>query len=70
VNAASAIRRGRMALEGAAEHGRIDMLQLLLNAGADTTSPQCTQYEGAIKLASRYGHTAVCRILKSHRDRS
>jgi ankyrin repeat protein len=70
VNAASAIQRGRTALEGAAEHGRIDMVQLLLNAGADTNSPQCTQYERAIELASKYGHDAVCGLLKAHHDRS
>jgi len=34
VNAAGCFHFGRTALEGAAEHGRIDILQLLLNEGA------------------------------------
>jgi ankyrin repeat protein len=66
VNAAPAIEEGRTALEGAAEHGRIDLLQLLINAGADTNSSQCTR---ALKLAATYGHDAVCRLLNRSRKR-
>ena len=68
MNAAPAIKEGRTALEGAAEHGRIDLLQLLLNAGADTKGPQCTQYKRALEFAAEYGHDAVCRLLKTHHE--
>ena len=35
VNAQAALEYGRTALEGAAEHGRIDMVKLLLNSGVE-----------------------------------
>jgi ankyrin repeat protein len=38
VNASPAYIEGRTALEGAAENGRLDLVQLLLNAGVGTTT--------------------------------
>ena len=64
MNAAPAAWEGRTALEGAAEHGRIELLQLLINARADTNS---SQYIRALKLAATNGHDAVCRLLNRSR---
>lgn len=58
---------GRTALEGAAEHGRIDVLQFLLNAGAQTTGPGAKQYERAKNFASQNGHIAARHLLESYR---
>ncbi|PMD53343.1 ankyrin [Hyaloscypha bicolor E] len=47
---------GNTALEAAAASGRIDMLKLLLNAGADITSGSgCFQLNVALDLATRLG---------------
>lgn len=51
VNAAAAKYYGRTALDGAAEHGRLDMVQLLLNAGACGDSTKAHRFDRAIKLA-------------------
>ncbi|KAL9071779.1 MAG: hypothetical protein Q9161_004043 [Pseudevernia consocians] len=53
---------GRTALEGAAEHGRIDMLKLLANAGANLYGKG---YKNALQLARTNGHRAAERYLKS-----
>lgn len=63
VNAAAARNDGRTALEGAAEHGRIDMVQLLLNAGAST------QFTRALELAAENGHNAVTRLIETSLNR-
>ncbi|KAF4440928.1 ankyrin repeat-containing protein, partial [Fusarium austroafricanum] len=47
-NAAPANIKGRTALEGAAEHGRIDIVQLLNNAGADISEAGQGQYRSAL----------------------
>jgi ankyrin repeat protein len=61
VHAARPEMRGRTAFEGAAEHGRLDMLKILWNAtggkGFDPVQVAC-----AIKLAEENGHLA-CRDL-------
>ena len=61
VNAPSAKVHGRTALEGAAEHGRIDMLKLLWNAGAEFHGDE---YEKARELAKGNGHMATWRYLE------
>ncbi|KAK5049042.1 hypothetical protein LTR84_005464 [Exophiala bonariae] len=66
INAAPAKVGGRTALEGAAEHGRIDMLQFLLNAGAQVKGPGSRQYERARSFASENGHIAARRLLERH----
>jgi len=58
---------GRTALEEAAGKGRIDMLKLLLNAGADITSGfGRSQLEEALYYAARNGHDAAAKFLKYH----
>lgn len=56
---------GRTALEGAAEHGRLDMVQLLINAGADSHLPGRQRYRTAATLAVQEGHIAVANILRA-----
>ncbi|GJC91021.1 hypothetical protein ColLi_13859 [Colletotrichum liriopes] len=60
-------RVGRTALEGAAENGKLDVVQLLLNSGVQTVGSGRRQYVRAIRFASREGHHAVARLIKSHR---
>ncbi len=65
MNAAPATEEARSVLQGAAEHGRIDMLQLLLTAGADFDG---SGYARAIELAMEQGHTTVCALLNRCRS--
>ncbi|KAM0689366.1 hypothetical protein Q7P36_011444 [Cladosporium allicinum] len=51
-------RRGRTALEGAAEHGRLDIVQLLLNLGVEATGSR------AIQFAREEGHDGVVALLE------
>jgi len=69
VNAPPGKWDGRTALEGAAEHGRLDMVQMLLNAGADIGEGGHGQYEHALKRAGKNGHLAVKRLLEEHHSR-
>jgi ankyrin repeat protein len=62
VNGRPAILSGRTALEGAAEHGRLDVVQILLNAGAKPRDGHADFYL-AVKFAERQGHWAVVRLL-------
>lgn len=66
VNAVPAQKHGRSALEGAAEHGRLDMVQLLLNAGADTERTGETRFETAIYLAEKARHYAVANYIRNY----
>jgi len=59
---------GRTALEGAAEHGRLDMLEYLLHSGTRTVGVFCRQYFRAIKFAERETHYAAAQLLKDHRQ--
>lgn len=65
VNARAALEDGRTALEGAAEHGRIDMVQLLLNAGVELSGSGDAQYRTALKLASENGHNTVKKLIEN-----
>ncbi|KAB8072684.1 hypothetical protein BDV29DRAFT_158284 [Aspergillus leporis] len=58
--------RGGAALESAAEHGRVDMLQLLLEAGVLIQDPGRRKNIRPVSLAERNGHLAASRLLKSH----
>jgi ankyrin repeat protein len=49
---------GRTALEGAAEHGRLDIVQLLLNLGAEVAGSR------AIQFAREEGHDGVVALLE------
>lgn len=57
VNALPIGEHGRTALEGAAEHGRLDMIQLLLNLEAETPGSR------ALRFAKREGHEGVVALL-------
>ncbi|KAH7024461.1 uncharacterized protein B0I36DRAFT_352690 [Microdochium trichocladiopsis] len=47
------------ALDSAAGRGRLDMVQLLLNAGGTSTRQGATAYDGAIEIAQRRDHGEV-----------
>jgi ankyrin repeat protein len=63
-NVAPSLVEGRYAIEGAAEHGRLDMVQLLLNAGAEGNVIRGTGFQYAIELAEENKHFAVANLLK------
>jgi ankyrin repeat protein len=65
VNAPPAIKEGRTALEGAAEHGRIDMLQLLLNRGAKVKESGEVQFNRALSFVRRQGYHAAAKLLQA-----
>jgi ankyrin repeat protein len=69
VNASPAYIEGRTALEGAAEHGRLDLVQLLINAGAGANAWEDVRYERAAELAKENHHFAIAEILASYQDR-
>ena len=66
VNAPGAKVHGRTALEGAAEHGRLDMIKLLLNAGAGSRRGVEGQVTSAIALARKNEFFHICDLLESH----
>ncbi|OAX83987.1 hypothetical protein ACJ72_01650 [Emergomyces africanus] len=68
INAARAETKGRTALEGAAEHGRLDMVQFLLENGAKTEGESTWQYHRAIGFALRNGHRTVARLIEDSRE--
>ena len=57
VNAVPVGENGRTALEGAAEHGRLDMVQLLLNLEAEVRGSR------ALQFARKEGHDGVAMLL-------
>ena len=66
VNAPASKVNGRPALEGAAEYGRLDMIRLLLNAGAGSRRGDEGQVANAIALARENGFFPICDLLESH----
>lgn len=66
VNDPAAEFGGRTTLEGAAEHERIDMVQLLLNSRVSIFQEGRVQYENAIRRASENGHSTVRLLLESY----
>ena len=66
VNAPASKVNGRTALEGAAEHGRLDMIRLLLNAGAGSGPGGEGQVANAIALARENGFSYICDLLEAH----
>ena len=65
MNGRPAIKEGRTAIEGAAEHGRLDTVQLLLNYGAKEDAVQGKGFERAIALAQKNGHSEIANLLRS-----
>lgn len=57
-NAPAMGKYGRTAIEGAAEHGRLDIVQLLLNLGVEAAGSR------AIQFARREGHDGVVALLE------
>ena len=48
------------------EHGRIDMVQLLLNAGVKLSGSGDAQYRTALEVASENGHNAIKQLIENH----
>lgn len=53
VSVAPAPKKRRMALDRAAEHVRLNMMQMLLDAGAKSGKPEENSFTRAIKLAKK-----------------
>ncbi|KAK7949486.1 hypothetical protein PG988_016125 [Apiospora saccharicola] len=64
VDAPAAKVNGVTALEGAAQHGRIDTASLLLDAGACSHGNDKNQLDRAIRLAREEGHEPLARMLE------
>lgn len=64
VNAVATFLDRRTALDGAAEHGRLDMIQMLLNAGACGDPTAEHRFKRAMELARRNGHFVVAKLLE------
>ena len=59
---------GRTALEGAAEYGRINMIKLLLEHGANISGTGRRQFVRSIKFAERNGHFMAAGLLRRRRE--
>ena len=55
-----------LALDMAADRGRLDIVQYLLNIGAISGNPGTTGFEGAIYLAEASWHPAIADIIRKH----
>ena len=66
VNAPGSKVNGRTALEGAAEHGRLDMISVLLKAGAGSRRGDEGQVRRAIDLARENLFFPICDLLESY----
>ena len=67
INALAAKSNGRSALEAAAEHGRLDILSLLLKNDTDADGLEC-RCKDAAKLAEREGHIFISRMLRAYKE--
>ena len=67
MNALPSKFHGRTAIEGAAEHGRIDMVDLFLKAGANIIRPGRSSAKTPMQLAEENGHFATLELLTSYR---
>lgn len=66
VNAPGSTANEKTALEAAAEQGRLDMVQILFNAGAGSKGSDKGQITNAIARAKGNGHFGVCELLERH----
>jgi hypothetical protein len=64
INAAPARIEGRMAFDGAAEHGRIDMMFLLVQHGVDLLANNEAQYKRAIKYSKANGQIGAMKLVE------
>ncbi len=69
VNAPGSKVNGKTALERAAEHGRLDMIRVLLNAGAGSRRGDEGQVQFAIDLAREKHFFPICDLLESYLHR-
>jgi ankyrin repeat protein len=67
-NAPACRFRGRTAFEGAAEHGRLDMLLMLYHNGVDLRSDGGTQLQRAMKFAEANGQVAAKTMVEQIRQ--
>lgn len=68
LNALGSKRGGRTTLEGAAEYGRLDMAQMILELGFDTIGRRGrTAYVMAVVYANKRGHFTVENMIRCHR---
>jgi len=51
-------------VQAAAEHGRLDVVQLLLNANISGNGSDIRGYDDAIVLAKKHGHLTVAMLLE------
>ncbi len=68
MNERPAIQEGRTAIEGAAEHGRLDMVYFLLRKGAKGDTLGKKGFDQAISLATKQGHLEIAKLLKSQQN--
>jgi ankyrin repeat protein len=68
LNAPACRYQGRTAFEGAAEHGRLDMLLMLYHKGVDLRSDGGTQLQRAMKLAEENGQVAAKALVEQIRQ--
>lgn len=61
------LQAGQTALMLAVSHGRLDMVKMLLEAGADVNI-QDEDGSTALMCACEHGHTDIVKILLSHPD--
>lgn len=53
-------------LDWAAWYGRLDVVQLLVQVGAESFYKQATHYDGAIQMAKQQGHIGVVDLILQH----
>lgn len=68
IAAPAALENGRTALEGAAEHGRLDTVALLLQTALNQGILKALHIDGAIERAAHEGHKHVIELLKKYKD--
>lgn len=71
VNAISGLLRVKRpciyrALDFAARSSRLDMVHFLLAAGARSSEPGCSGFEGAIGISTMEGNLTIARLLREH----
>jgi len=66
INVSAAREEGRTPLSSAAEHGRLDIIRLLLKNDVEQDALQA-RCEQAAKLATENGHLATARILRAYK---
>jgi hypothetical protein len=64
VNGLPGKHEGRTAIEGAAEHGRLDMVRYLLEAGADIKGRTNMNNRRTVYRAWKEGHRTVVRMIQ------